>query len=273
LKINLSNVSLNIEEFRRTSSDNGCIIFLHGFTGCAKDWEEIIALLKTNLNLIAVDLIGHGQSDSPTDVSYYTAGSIADQIHEILLHLVYKPIILAGYSMGGRTALSFAVKYPSMINGLILESTGAGIIDENLRIERTAGDEKLAEFIETHSMEEFVDNWMNLSLFDSQKNLPEEKQEQIRKQKLNNSKTGLANSLRGFSSGKMPPLFDNIKKLSLPTLLISGELDQKYTGINNELENIFPSASHIIVKNAGHNVHLEQPSFFIDVINDFLNRF
>ena len=94
------------------------------------------------------------------------------------------PVIIAGYSMGGRAALSFASKYPQMIKGLILESASAGIIEENLRKERTEQDEKLAEFIETHSIEEFVDYWMNISLFDSQKNLSKEKLEEIKKSKI-----------------------------------------------------------------------------------------
>ena len=40
---------------------------------------------------------------------------------------------LIGYSMGGRAALSYAVKYPEKLAGLILESTSAGIADEKLR--------------------------------------------------------------------------------------------------------------------------------------------
>ena len=79
--------------------------------------------------------------------------------------------------------------------------------------------------------------------------------------------------MRGFGTGKMPPLFNDIRNVTAKTLLISGELDLKYTGANAELVKIFPAANHIIIKNAGHNVHLEQPSSFINVINDFLNRF
>jgi 2-succinyl-6-hydroxy-2,4-cyclohexadiene-1-carboxylate synthase len=273
LRIQLSNVSLNVEEYNCNSSANDYIFFLHGFSGSSRDWNDIIPSLNNKYNVIAIDLIGHGKSDLPGDISLYSTESITEQTRQVILHYTGDPVIIAGYSMGGRAALSFASKYPQMIKGLILESTSAGIIDETLRKERADQDKKLAEFILSHTLEEFVDYWMNISLFDSQKKLPERNLAKIKESKLKNSKTGLANSLRGFGAGVMPPLFNVIKNITAKTLLISGELDSKYTSINKQLVSAFPNAVHIYVEKAGHNVHLEQPLSYIDVINDFLNQF
>lgn len=273
MEIKLSDVTIHAEEYSNNSSTNNFIFLLHGFTGSSQDWNEIVPLLNKRFNIIAIDLIGHGKSGSPGDTNLYTAESITEQIRGIILHYTNEPVIIAGYSMGGRAALSFASRYPEMLRGLILESTSAGIADVVLRQERIEHDEKLAEFIETHSIEEFADYWMNINLFESQKKLPAEKLISVREFKLKNSRMGLANSLRGFSTGKMPALYNDIHSINISTLLISGILDSKYTGINTELVKSFPSATHIIIGNAGHNVHLEQPSLFIDVINDFLNKF
>jgi 2-succinyl-6-hydroxy-2,4-cyclohexadiene-1-carboxylate synthase len=274
LRIKLSKVTLNIEEYSYDSSEKDYIFFLHGFSGSAKDWNKIIPALNHDFHFISIDIIGHGQSDSPGDLSFYTSEAVVEQINELILYFTNKPVIIAGYSMGGRAALTFALKYPQMLKGLILESASAGIIEEDLRKERAEADEKLAEFIKTHSMEEFVNYWMNFSLFISQMNLPDEKLEEIRRIKINNSKAGLSNSLRGFGTGKMPAILPkDIESITAKTLLISGELDLKYTGINTVLVKIFPDASHVIIKNAGHNIHLEQPSSFINVINDFLDKF
>ena len=273
MKIILTDVTLNIEEHSHKSSGKNYIFFLHGFTGSAGDWNEIIPLLKNNFNIVAVDLIGHGKSESPENLSLYSADSIVDHIHQIILHFTNKPIILAGYSMGGRAALSYTSKHQQLLMGLILESTNAGIIEEKSRRQREEDDKKLADFIENHTIEEFVDYWSNISLLNSQLNLPKEKLDIIKKIKLLNSKTGLANCLRGFGTGTMPPLINDIKTIVPKTLLISGELDLKFTGINAELVKLFPDAVHKIIKNAGHNVHLEQPSLYINVINDFLAKF
>jgi len=40
--------------------------------------------------------------------------------------------------------------------------------------------------------------------------------------------------------------------------------------INSELVKVLPSAKHVIVENAGHNVHFEKPEEFVEVVNGFL---
>ena len=271
--IKLSTVSLNVEVYSRQETSSGILFFFHGFTGSSEDWKQIIHSIDPRFKIIAVDLVGHGKSDSPNDVSLYSAKSMVEQTLELIKKFTKEKIILAGYSMGGRAALSFAVKHPEMLKGLILESASAGIKEKSLRSERVNSDEQLARYIEAHSLEEFVDFWMNIDLFDSQKNLPKEKFAAVRTSKLKNCKSGLANSLRGFSTGKMPFLSDNITRIKCQTLLITGELDKKYTLINSEMLKKFPAADHVIIKNAGHNTHLEQPEEFSQTINSFLSSY
>jgi 2-succinyl-6-hydroxy-2,4-cyclohexadiene-1-carboxylate synthase len=190
--IKLSKINLNVE-ISISSSDSDYIFFLHGFTGDASNWDVAAASLKKNFNTVAVDLIGHGKSDSPIDIKYYKTDSIVNQLNELFNHFTEKQIFIVGYSMGGRAALSYAAKYPQKIKGLILESTTAGIEDEKSRSERIGEDESLAAFIESHSLMEFADYWMNLELFNTQRRFSNEKRNQIRKEKLQNNKTGLIN--------------------------------------------------------------------------------
>ncbi len=271
--IDLHGIPLNVEAHSSGSGSSDYIFFLHGFTGSSGDWKNIITSIDSRFNIAAVDLIGHGKSSSPENISLYSAGSIVEQIGMIVKHFTEEKIFLAGYSMGGRASLSFAVNHPEMLRGLILESTSAGIKKEKQRTERVKLDNELADFVESHSIEEFVEYWMNVDLFASQKNLPKEKLDEVRKLKLRNSKTGLANSLRGFGTGKMPFLLDQIKKIKCKTLLITGELDSKFTSINSEMVDVFPDAKHIVIKKAGHNTHLEKPAEFAGVINTFLREF
>ena len=273
MKITLSDINFNVEEYQINSSSKNYLFFLHGFSGSSSDWTEVISLLNKNFNVFTIDLIGQGKSDSPIDVSFYRTESMIDQLFKIIKKITEEKIFLAGYSMGGRAALSFAASHQENLKGLILGSSSAGLVDEQQRSERIQSDEKLAQFIENHSMEEFVDYWMNIDLFKSQKNLPKSILTNVRKSKLKNNKTGLANSLRGFGQGIMPHLHNDVKNISIKTLLISGELDLKYAKINYELSKLFSHAQHITIKNAGHNIHLEQPSSFANVINNFLSEF
>lgn len=179
-------------------------------------------------------------------------------------------IILIGYSMGGRLALSYAKNYSNLLKGLILESASPGIENFNERIARIESDNKLIEMIESQTVEEFIDYWMNQELFQTQKKLPAIKLEEIRKIKIeNNNKTGLINSLLGFGTGQMNSLWNDLKKIQCRTLLITGELDEKYTIINRRMNELIDTSAHSIVKNAGHNVHLENPNDFVNLIYNF----
>jgi 2-succinyl-6-hydroxy-2,4-cyclohexadiene-1-carboxylate synthase len=60
---------------------------------------------------------------------------------------------------------------------------------------------------------------MNLPIFSSQKKSPLQKLQEIKKRKLANSEIGLANSLLGFSTGKMPSLWNRLSEFNFPVLL------------------------------------------------------
>ena len=271
--LKLSNLSLNVEVSKSKSRAPRYIFFIHGFTGNAEDWNEIIPSINPNYQCVSVDLIGHGKSDSPNEISYYNFSSISKQLKFIIYQFTNEPVAFVGYSMGGRIALNFAVDNPGQVLSLILESSSAGIEDEIQRLQRQNEDKSLAAYIENNTMENFVDYWMNIDLFSSQKLLSKDKLNKIRDNKLKNNKTGLANSLRGFGTGKMLPLYDKLKEFSQKTLLITGEKDTKYCNLNLRMSKIIPSSKHIILSNAGHNTHLEQPDDFIHAINSFLSQF
>ena len=184
-----SDIQLNVETIINDKSSDNAVIFLHGFTGCAKDWVFIISSLDKRFNYYFIDLIGHGRSDSPIEDHYYYIDSIVDQLKEIILSLPYKKVVLAGYSMGGRIALNFALQNGTLLKGLILESSTWGISDVNLRKERVVRDEQLAEFIDNNSIDIFIDYWMKIDFFNTQKRLPNEVLVRIRERKLENNKS------------------------------------------------------------------------------------
>jgi 2-succinyl-6-hydroxy-2,4-cyclohexadiene-1-carboxylate synthase len=266
-----SGIRLNIETIINNETSGDSVFFLHGFTGCAIDWLPIVSSLNKKFNYYLVDLVGHGKSDSPKENYYYFIDSIVNQLKEIILRLSNNKIVLAGYSMGGRIVLNFALQNYPLLKGLIVESGTWGISEENPRKERILKDEKLAQFIEDNPIDKFVDYWMNLDLFNTQKRFSNEMLAQIKERKLENNKTGLANTLRCSGTGIMEPIYNKIKDIPIRTLLISGELDSKFTDINAEMVKLFTNAEHKIIKNAGHNTHLEEPHGFIEEINRFLH--
>lgn len=273
MKFNIDGIKINIEHPREIDPEKDFVLFLHGFTGCAEDWYPLFEQFPENYNLFALDLVGHGKSDAPMYSNFYTAENLVKQIKFVKDQLTTNKIFVAGYSMGGRAALSFAASYPDDIKGLILESATAGIKNEEERKKRYEDDLKLVEYIESHTLEEFIDLWIDQELFNTLRRFSNEKLKKIKKKKASGSKIGYANSLKGFSTGIMPPLHDRLKKIPVKVLLISGDLDTKFTGINARLAKRFFKAKHKIVKNSGHNTHLEEPKRFLEIVTNYLNQF
>ncbi|NWF88543.1 MAG: 2-succinyl-6-hydroxy-2,4-cyclohexadiene-1-carboxylate synthase [Ignavibacteriaceae bacterium] len=268
--IHTSQVKLNVEYFPSLEKNAPFVFLLHGFTGSSAEWIDIISDLNNKFSYVAIDFIGHNTSSPPKDQELYTANSLIQQLDEVFNHFTKNRFFIVGYSMGGRAALSYTVHHPKKLYGLVLESASAGIVDEKLRKERIENDSKLIKMIEEKSIDEFVEYWMNQALFDSLKTLSKKKLAKIQNSKFKLQKVGLINSLKGFGTGVMPPLHDKLHLIDCKTLLITGELDKKFTQLNSELVNSFPSAKHVVVSNAGHNVHLEKPEEFVRAVNEFL---
>jgi len=246
------------------------VIFLHGFTGKGEDWFPIIKELNGVCNPFTINLVGHGTGEHPGELSTYTIDAQIARIKSYLKKFSFDAFMLAGYSMGGRIALRWATSYPEKLCGLILESATAGIEDETERQRRIESDEELARFIELNDIETFIDRWMNLPLFASQSRLPDEIRNEIRLRKLKNSKHGLANTLRAAGAGQMQPVWEHLPNLSIPVLLITGSIDEKFTDINKRMAGIIPDCKHFIIDDAGHNVHLEKPKQYCQVVKEFI---
>lgn len=245
------------------------VVLLHGFTGSSANWSPVIDALSPDHTVLAVDLLGHGDTDSPADPARYRIEQAAADLATLITRLVTPPATLLGYSMGGRLALYTAIHYPHLVNRLILESASPGLEDAAERAARRQSDEALAARIEREGIEAFVHYWERIPLFDSQ--MPEQR-ERLRAGRLKNNPTGLANSLRGMGTGAQPPLWDRLGEVDAQTLLIAGELDGKFTAIGRRMAEQIPRADLAIIPNAGHTVHLEQPDIYIKTIADWIKR-
>lgn len=255
-----------------TSGVGDPLLLLHGFTGSTETWEPFRARFEQRHLVASVDLPGHGRSSSPADPARYSLRRLADDIARVLDAIGLDRTAILGYSLGGRSALHFASAHGDRVTALILESASAGISDDRLRKLRTRSDEALAEFIETEGITAFVDRWERLSLWETQRSLCGPVRSALREQRIRNDTIGLANSLRGAGQGADPALDHRLSGIRVPTLLIAGELDEKYGEIARRMEPAMPAARVLIVPAAGHAVHLEQPEAFATAALDFLSE-
>lgn len=247
------------------------IVLLHGFTGSTKTWQDVIQAWKGRFRTVAIDLIGHGRTSKPSEVARYAMEEQIHDLDEIFHQLKLDYFILLGYSMGGRTALAYAVAHPEKVQRLILESASPGLQEEDDRKQRKAADDQLADQIIKNGLLSFVDKWENIPLFHSQRALDEETRRSIRQERLSQKEIGLANSLRGMGTGCQRSYWDEIENLDFPVLLITGEFDKKFINISREMVQYFPNGIHKTILGAGHAIHVEKPDIFATMIEKYVN--
>lgn len=251
------------------ASAERAVVLLHGFTGSSESMAGVAGALCSERPVHRIDLIGHGQSDAPDDLAPYSMERCARQVCAVMDALELERPHLLGYSMGARAALSLAAAHPERIASALLVGVSPGLSEAEARAERVRADTSLADEILGRGLESFVDRWMALPLFASQKRLGEQALGEARAQRLRCSPRGLANSLLGMGTGAMSPLDDALARIALPVRLVVGDEDAKFLGLARQLAAALPDAAVDVIEQAGHAAHLEQPAAFARVARDF----
>lgn len=247
------------------------LLLLHGFTGSSQNWEPLVPTFAEQYTVVRVDLLGHGQTDAPTNPQRYSMHHAATALQKIMANLRYPSYHLLGYSMGGRLALYTAAQYADTVQTLTLESASPGLATADERAERMQRDDVLANRVEDEGISAFVDFWENIPLFSSQASVTEADRQRLRDQRLTNCPTGLANSLRGMGTGAQPSQWQSLPDLTMPVLLITGTLDTKFTRIADEMAEHIPNVQRAAITGAGHTVHFEQPIAYSQTVLEFLD--
>src|SRR3954447_16199817 len=106
----------------RTAGDGPVLLLIHGITGNARQWDEVMPLLAQHYHVIAPDLLGHGESAKPR--RDYSLGASAPGVRDLLITPGHKRATVVGHSLGGGIAMQFAYEYPPFAERLILVNSG-----------------------------------------------------------------------------------------------------------------------------------------------------
>jgi pimeloyl-ACP methyl ester carboxylesterase len=108
------------------------IVFVHGLGTSGESWQALMEHLRGNHRVIALDLLGHGNSPVPDDVEEYTRDRALDDIDDVLATLDERAV-LVGHSLGGYLALAHAATRPNVAKGIVVLNTGPGFRDAEKR--------------------------------------------------------------------------------------------------------------------------------------------
>jgi pimeloyl-ACP methyl ester carboxylesterase len=111
---------------------NPPIVFVHGLGSSAATWSQVMHRLATQHMVVAVDLLGHGNSPVPDDPAEYTRDRALADLDDVLADLPDKAV-LVGHSLGGYLSLAYAATRPGTVRGIVVLNTGPGFRDPEKR--------------------------------------------------------------------------------------------------------------------------------------------
>ncbi len=234
------------------------MILLHGFTGAPASWRRLRGMLARATT--APPLPGHAP-DAPAQPGEGFLGAVAR-----IAGRIDRPEVLAGYSLGARVALATAIEHSDRVAGLILIGVNPGI-DDAERAARRDADQRWIRSLEDEGIEPFLEAWRAQPLFASQRGLPEPVRSEQQEIARNHNARQLADALRQMGLAEMPDYRPRLAEVRCPILLVTGELDTKFTAIAERMQAALPQARREVVPGAGHNPVLEAPEVIAKLLD------
>ena len=248
------------------------IILLHGMTGHALDYEELVPMItQTGRCVYSIDLPGHGESRSidshmPFDESN-TFENVISELAECCAQLGGKEYTILGYSLGARLALHISAFLESHTTkqapkALYLISADPGIQDTQQRATRIQTDRAWAGYLLENGYQKFHQRWVEQSVLTHLPDKRPERFQQLNERRALNDPEGIAWAFKVLSKGKMPALQSVIPTLTCRQIWFTGSKDTKFSSIAEKY--VPKSAEHIQLEQCGHAPHLESPKQFFE---------
>ncbi|WP_224366519.1 2-succinyl-6-hydroxy-2,4-cyclohexadiene-1-carboxylate synthase [Hyalangium versicolor] len=247
------------------------LLMLHGFTGNRSSFDHLRPLLHSAVKAIAIDLPGHGETPLPQRKGREGFIETVEAVVQLVEKLGLPSVDLLGYSMGARIALGAALHKPERFGRLILESGSPGLHRRIERAERREADGRLGTLLRTKGLDAFVDHWESLPLFQSLQRLPPERIAGLRERRKSCTADGLMGALGRLGLGFQPDYWPELHRQRLPTLLLTGALDEKFTQIARKMATELPVVWRHTFPDCGHVPHLEVPEDYAREVLSFLH--
>jgi pimeloyl-ACP methyl ester carboxylesterase len=241
------------------------LVILHGLLGSSDNWHSRARKLSEQFRVFSLDARNHGRSPHSEEFNYHL---MVEDLREFIEQQKLGSVNLLGHSMGGKTAMLFAIQYPELVERLI-------VVD-------------IAPKPTSPSLDDIFEALFSLDLakFKFRKEIDE-----ALAHKLKNATTrqfvlkNLKRSEEGKFSWKvnLDVVYRNMHGINSavptdhpftkPTLFIRGA-NSRYI-LDEDLgliQEIFPNSKIATISNAGHWVHADNPAEFDKTVMKFLNE-
>lgn len=247
----------------KTFGSGPAVILLHGLLGSSDNWHPVAQRLAGRFQVFALDARNHGQSPHSADMSF---SLMASDLNEFMVAQGIERAVLVGHSMGGKTAMLFALRHPDMVEKLLVE-------DMAPRAYRQSHNPIFAALLA-----------LDLATFESRQAVEEALSPNIpslilRRFLLKN--LGRDGEGRFFWRSNLSGLAENYPRLcepishsspfEKPALFVRGGMST-YLAPDDEacIRELFPRATVKTIPGAGHWIHADQLEAFMGFLLEFL---
>ena len=252
----------------------GPVVFLlHGVCSSLDTWDGWTRALKAEFRVIRVDVPGFGLTGPATDKRRYTREGSVEFLDDLAAHLGVPRFSIAGNSLGGYIAWSYAVAHPEKVEKLILVDP-VGYKQKMPGLLAFASNPVIRPFARVMMPRSMVENAIAEVYGDSSKLTPEVKQRYFdlaMREGNKGSYVDIFTMLR--TENDSPTLSADIPRIQAPTLLMWGTKDAWIPP--EQLDNWrrdLPNASFVTFEGLGHVPMEEAPAMTVEPALRFLRR-
>jgi len=251
------------------------VLLIHGLAGSSRTWDNVIPALAEQYDVIAPDLLGHGESAKP--IGDYSLGAFASGLRDFLSVLGLPSVTIVGHSFGGGVAMQLAYQHPHLVDRLVLVGSG-GLgreVSWLLRLLTLPGAEYVMPFAFPKPI---VDRATDVGRQLGRRNIRNPKFSEM--WRAYSSLAGAPNrgafvrTMRGViePGGQMVNARDRLYLAAhIPTLIVWGDNDGIIPVEHAYAAHDMIDTSRLeILEGVGHFPHVEAPEVFNDVLLDFM---
>lgn len=248
------------------------LVFLHEFAGDHRSWEPQLRHFGRSYRCLTLAARGYPPSDVPEDPAAYGQHRAVADVLCVLDAARIDRAFVVGNSMGGFTALHFALQHPDRTLGSVVAGCGYGAHPDREATFREES-EKVAAAFETEGSEG-MSRWYGVGparvQFEAKD--PRGHAEHVRVL-AEHDPVGAANTMRGVQKAR-PSLYAMQQQLGAcqpPVLIVAGDEDNGVLETDLMLKRTIPRCGLAVLPKSGHVTNLEEPTLFNAVVQQFLS--
>lgn len=241
------------------------VVFIHGFSLDTRMWDAQYHVFAERYRVIRYDMRGYGNSELPTDESYSHAGDLK----ALLDVLEIKKAHIIGFSMGGGTAVEFAISHPEYCLSLTaVDALVSGYDWQSQELGKSF--RSVITKAQTENVQVAKELWLAQPLFAAAHQKPAAA---TLLHKIISDYSGWHFLNSNYGRPLDPPTTQQLERIVAPTLVIVGSLDlPELLAVADLLSQGISGAEKVILPQVGHLPNMENPGKFNEIVLGFLSR-